>query len=152
LDGVVTMEVRNAAAIDRELRHASTLSVAALIAKGEMVEATQGSFLRGVSEFALADGGSMAPHQHPWDEFYYLLRGTAYMQIGGEAQLLGRGDFVRIPPGLPHTIGSAVSWGYAELPLVLAFSLSRPGDPAEAEPCELAPVTPLDLIADRRAG
>ena len=45
------------------------------------------------------------PHFHPvTEELYYLLRGEALMRFPGEERLVGPGDAIAIPPGVPHQI------------------------------------------------
>ncbi|MEU4822808.1 cupin domain-containing protein [Actinomadura sp. NPDC023710] len=61
------------------------------------------------SRLTLADGADGAlPHRHLRStEFFYVLAGTAEFLLGDVIQSLGRGDFLVIPPGLPHAFGAA---------------------------------------------
>lgn len=136
------MNVRNASGIATRMGHESTVRVVDLVEKGELAQVTAGSFLRSVAEFEMVDDTPMTPHRHPWPEFYYVLSGTACIQIGLDARLIGRGDFVHIPANEPHTIRTAVTYGQPDRPHVLAFSVAWAGNLAEAENCELQRVEP----------
>ena len=43
-----------------------------LVRPREMMEITRGGHLELVSEFEVAGGGLVDPHQHPTHEFYYV--------------------------------------------------------------------------------
>lgn len=58
-----------------------------------------------LAEARLPPGGKTTPHYHPQtEEIYYILRGTATMQIGEELRDVVPGDAIAIPPGLTHQI------------------------------------------------
>ena len=58
-----------------------------------------------LAEARLPVGGSTDPHFHPkTEEIYYILTGTAKMQIGAEIEEVGPGDAISIPPGERHQI------------------------------------------------
>ena len=58
-----------------------------------------------LAEARLPVGGSTDPHYHPLcEEIYFLLEGTAKMQIEADMQNVGPGDAVAIPPGARHQI------------------------------------------------
>ncbi|MGC3968362.1 MAG: cupin domain-containing protein [Pirellulales bacterium] len=58
-----------------------------------------------LAEARLPPGGQTTRHFHPrTEEIYYILVGTARMEIAGEVRELRPGDAVAIPPGLPHQI------------------------------------------------
>jgi mannose-6-phosphate isomerase-like protein (cupin superfamily) len=58
-----------------------------------------------LAEARLPPGSQTAPHYHPQtEEIYYILEGTARMQIGDEVRSVGPGDAIAIPPGAIHTI------------------------------------------------
>jgi quercetin dioxygenase-like cupin family protein len=42
------------------------------------------------------------PHDHPWDEAYYVLDGEVRFTLGAGEQLLKAGDFVYVPGGTAH--------------------------------------------------
>ncbi|HWA98582.1 MAG TPA: cupin domain-containing protein [Pirellulales bacterium] len=61
--------------------------------------------LQSLAEARLPPGASTTPHYHPQtEEIYYLLEGSARMQIGNETRDVGPGDAIAIPPGQTHQI------------------------------------------------
>lgn len=61
--------------------------------------------LQSLAEARLPPGGRTTRHFHPrTEEIYYLLEGTARMEIAGEVCDVGPGDAVAIPPGAAHQI------------------------------------------------
>jgi quercetin dioxygenase-like cupin family protein len=42
------------------------------------------------------------PHEHPWDECYYVVEGRVRFSLDGCEHLLGAGDFAYAPAGTPH--------------------------------------------------
>ncbi|WP_433475863.1 cupin domain-containing protein [Spirillospora sp. CA-142024] len=61
------------------------------------------------SRLTLVDGADGAlPHRHlRSSEFFYILDGAAEFLLGEGIQSLHKGDFLVIPPGLPHAFGAA---------------------------------------------
>lgn len=58
-----------------------------------------------LAEARLPPGTQTTKHFHPrTEEIYYLLEGTARMQIGDETRTVGPGDAIAIPPGAAHQI------------------------------------------------
>jgi mannose-6-phosphate isomerase-like protein (cupin superfamily) len=58
-----------------------------------------------LAEARLPPGAATTPHYHPRaEEIYYILSGTAVMQIDDEKRPVGPGDAVAIPPGCKHQI------------------------------------------------
>lgn len=58
-----------------------------------------------LAEARLPPGQATDPHYHPQtEEIYYILQGTARMQIEAQVQNVGPGDAIAIPPGAPHQI------------------------------------------------
>ena len=58
-----------------------------------------------LAEARLPPGASTTRHFHPLTEaIYYLLEGTALMEIDGERRTVGPGDAIAIPPGQAHQI------------------------------------------------
>ena len=49
------------------------------------------------------------PHQHPWDEAYYILDGSIRFVVDGKTETLERGDFVLVPAGTMHAFEGASS-------------------------------------------
>jgi mannose-6-phosphate isomerase-like protein (cupin superfamily) len=57
-----------------------------------------------VAEFLNPPGFAPPVHRHVIeDELFYLLSGTAEFRCDGQVLPAGRGDFVMLPVGLPHT-------------------------------------------------
>ena len=42
------------------------------------------------------------PHEHPWDEAYYVVAGEMRFHIDGREQLVSAGDFIFAPGGTVH--------------------------------------------------
>ncbi|HWA60656.1 MAG TPA: cupin domain-containing protein [Caulobacteraceae bacterium] len=47
------------------------------------------------------------PHDHPWDEAYYVLAGEVMFLIGETWALYGEGDFLYAPGGVVHAFKGA---------------------------------------------
>jgi quercetin dioxygenase-like cupin family protein len=47
-------------------------------------------------------GVSAPPHRHAFAEAFYVLEGELDFQVGSARLTLGAGDFIHIPPGVPH--------------------------------------------------
>jgi quercetin dioxygenase-like cupin family protein len=46
--------------------------------------------------------GDLAPHRHPWEEWYYVLEGTLEVQVGRQRKCAGPGTFVTLPARCVH--------------------------------------------------
>ena len=58
-----------------------------------------------LAEARLPVGAATTPHYHRvTEEIYYILEGTAQMQIGDELREVRPGDAIAIPPGDVHQI------------------------------------------------
>ena len=58
-----------------------------------------------LAEARLPVGGQTLPHFHPQcEEIYYLLVGTARMQVEDDIRQVGPGDAIAIPAGARHQI------------------------------------------------
>ena len=75
-----------------------------LVNPREMFDITKGGHLELVSEFEVAGGGLVDPHQHPTHEFYYVTSGRGLMTIDGEEREIRQGDLVHIPPNVVHSL------------------------------------------------
>ena len=49
------------------------------------------------------------PHDHPWDEAYYVVAGEVRFQLNGEEQVYKAGDFIYAPGGAVHGFQGASS-------------------------------------------
>ncbi len=58
-----------------------------------------------LAEARLPVGGKTLAHYHPkCEEIYYMLEGTAQMQVEDDVRDVGPGDAIAIPPGARHQI------------------------------------------------
>ena len=58
-----------------------------------------------LAEATMTPGQSTDRHYHKLcEEFYFLLEGTARMEVDGETRAVGPGDAILIPPGARHQI------------------------------------------------
>lgn len=65
--------------------------------------------LQSLAEASIPGGGQTDRHYHKLsEELYFILEGTASMEIDNEVQEVGPGDGILIPPGAWHQI-TAVS-------------------------------------------
>ena len=86
------------------VEHNGTVPVWYFVEPQEMKDITKGGFLELVSEFEVAGGGLVDPHQHPTHEFYYVTSGKGIMNIAGEEREIKQGDLVHIPPDTIHSL------------------------------------------------
>ena len=47
------------------------------------------------------------PHDHPWDEAYYVIDGDVWFLVDDKEYVVGRGDFVYAPGGTVHSFRGA---------------------------------------------
>ena len=47
------------------------------------------------------------PHDHPWDEAYYILEGDVWFLVGDKEQVFSTGDFIYAPGGTLHSFRGA---------------------------------------------
>jgi mannose-6-phosphate isomerase-like protein (cupin superfamily) len=61
-----------------------------------------------LAEATVPPGGATQRHYHRLsEEFYFILEGSAHMEIDGETRLVSPGDAILIPPGAWHQITTA---------------------------------------------
>jgi len=53
-------------------------------------------------EVELPERAGPPPHEHPWDEAYYVVEGEVRFVLGGREQLVKAGDFLYAPGGTVH--------------------------------------------------
>jgi mannose-6-phosphate isomerase-like protein (cupin superfamily) len=71
-----------------------------------------------LAEARLAPGQATTAHYHPQtEEIYFILSGTAHMQIGDHRRTVRSGDAIAIPPGEVHKITNT---GHQQLRLLCA--------------------------------
>jgi quercetin dioxygenase-like cupin family protein len=66
------------------------------------VDHAMGSVHMGVGVCYLDSGGEVQPHVHSFEESFYVLEGSAVLEIGHEKHTLGPGDFGLISTGVRH--------------------------------------------------
>ncbi|HEY4377899.1 MAG TPA: cupin domain-containing protein [Acidimicrobiales bacterium] len=98
------MDVRSIEQVSPVVEHNGTVPVWWLVEPRELFEMTAGGHLELVSEFEVAGGGLVDPHQHPTHEFYYVTSGKGIMSIADEECEISQGDLVRIPPNTVHSL------------------------------------------------
>lgn len=54
---------------------------------------------------ATLPGHEVPIHSHPHEQIGMVFSGTARLRIGDEERVVSKGDFYRIPPGIPHGDG-----------------------------------------------
>jgi quercetin dioxygenase-like cupin family protein len=99
------MDVRKASG-DPVAEHNGTVSTHFLFGKEELRNETSGSYLEFVDIFTVEAGTQLEPHFHNSHEFYFILDGSAVMQVEGTKRIVGPGDLVHIPPNAPHSIAA----------------------------------------------
>jgi quercetin dioxygenase-like cupin family protein len=98
------MDVRSIEQVAPVVEHNGTVPVWWLVEPRELKDLTAGGYLELVSEFEVAGGGEVDPHEHPTHEFYYVTAGKGIMTIGDEVVEISQGDLVRIPPNTVHSL------------------------------------------------
>lgn len=112
------MQIQSAKTITPVILH-EAVKVWGFIPKFSVYEETKDTYLESVEEFSLEPGIRAEPHHHDTHEFFYILEGSATVQIEHEARICSRGDLIRIPRNAVHTARAGVSGVRA-----LAFSVS----------------------------
>src|SRR3982750_4854746 len=85
------MDVRSIEDVTPVVEHNGTVPVWWLVNPREMFDISKGGHLELVSEFEVAGGGFVDPHNHPTHEFYYVTAGRGIMTIEGGARRLPDG-------------------------------------------------------------
>ena len=67
------------------------------------VDHSMGSVHMGVGICYLDPGGEIKPHRHSFEESFYILNGSAIVQIGDQSYEVGPGNYGLIATGKPHT-------------------------------------------------
>ena len=98
------MDVRSIEDVEPIVEHNGTVPVWWLVNPREMFEITKGGHLELVSEFEVAGGGLVDPHEHPTHEFYFVMSGRGVMIVAGEERDVSPGDLVYIPPDAVHSL------------------------------------------------
>jgi quercetin dioxygenase-like cupin family protein len=115
-----------------------SVKVWSFIPKFSAYEETKGTYLEAVEEFTLSPGVRAEPHYHDTHEFFYILEGSAVLQIENEARVCRAGDFIRIPRNAVHT-GKALEHGVRALAFSVSYHEPRGIGYIPAELPEVAP-------------
>ncbi|MBN1315690.1 MAG: cupin domain-containing protein [Anaerolineales bacterium] len=95
-----------------------------LVITGETAGAEKS--MLGISTFT---PGTDTPQKiHEEEEFCYVISGHGQITIGDEAVKYGPGDFIYIPPGIPHGVSNP---GVEDV--VMIFGFSWPGYPTTTD-------------------
>ncbi|HJV46640.1 MAG TPA: cupin domain-containing protein [Bacillota bacterium] len=86
-----------------------------MFVKGQLVEAVETG--AGVTRKLLSKGGSLMMtevtfqknsigdiHSHPHEQISYIVQGSFEFNLGGEIQIIQKGDSVYIPSGISHGV------------------------------------------------
>jgi len=57
------------------------------------------------------EGSGPPPHNHPWDEAFYVLQGQVAFSVGDAEQVAGCGTLVQVPAGTTHWFRFAAGGG-----------------------------------------
>lgn len=57
------------------------------------------------------EGVGPPPHEHPWDEAFFVMKGTVEFTCGGEVKMCASGSLVQIPAGTVHSFRYAAGGG-----------------------------------------
>lgn len=57
------------------------------------------------------EGAGPPPHSHPWDESFYVTRGSVLFSAGGIDHMVGPGTLVHVPAGTVHAFRFAAGGG-----------------------------------------
>jgi len=79
-----------------------------------------------VLHWNMADGSTVPSHEHPQEQFGYVIKGGFQMTIGTEEAILKAGDSYFIPGGVPHFFKAL-----GETEAIDAFSPVREGLPGQ---------------------
>ena len=124
------MDIRNAD-IPPLIEHGGTCLSYQMVPKESMRAETMGGYLEVIGEFELAGSDKLEPHRHDTDEFFYVLRGRAVMEVEGEQAEVGSGDLIHIPRNAVHSIWDADG---TEAFRALGFSISYMPEGGSYEP------------------
>jgi quercetin dioxygenase-like cupin family protein len=58
-------------------------------------------------EVVVPQNAGAPPHQHPWDEAYYIVDGSIRFVVDGKPQTYETGDFLYVPGGTLHAFEGA---------------------------------------------
>jgi quercetin dioxygenase-like cupin family protein len=72
-----------------------------------LLEAAKTGHSFSLMEVELSKDQGPPPHDHPWDEAYYILDGDVWFMVDNAEQVFSAGDFVYAPGGTLHSFRGA---------------------------------------------
>lgn len=72
-----------------------------------LCEAARTNHSFSLMEVVLPKDQGPPPHDHPWDEAYYVIEGQVRFLLGDEVQVFTAGDFIYAPGGTLHAFQGA---------------------------------------------
>ena len=72
-----------------------------------LLEAARTGHNFSIMEVELPRDQGPPPHEHPWDEAYYVLDGDVWFLVGEDEMVVKTGDFVYAPEGTIHSFRGA---------------------------------------------
>jgi mannose-6-phosphate isomerase-like protein (cupin superfamily) len=108
-------------AADAEVLEADPTSAITLLADADD---TDGKLTSNLTHFEPGNAGAPPHHHTRGAELFYVLDGSLQMLLGDEVAVLGRGDFVVVPPGVHHAFAPAAGSG-ADVLIVFAPGTER---------------------------
>lgn len=72
-----------------------------------LLQATKTDNNFSLMEVALPRDQGPPPHDHPWDEAYYIIEGDVWFLVGDKEQVFSTGDFIYAPGGMVHSFRGA---------------------------------------------
>jgi quercetin dioxygenase-like cupin family protein len=73
-----------------------------------LCEAARTAHAFSLMEVVLPQDQGPPPHDHPWDEAYYVLEGEVRFLLGEQEEVFRQGDFVYAPGGTRHAFKGAL--------------------------------------------
>jgi len=72
-----------------------------------LLEASKTDHNFSLMEVELPEGGGPPPHEHPWDEAYYVVDGDVWFLVGDQEMVVSGGDLLYAPAGVVHSFKGA---------------------------------------------
>ena len=72
-----------------------------------LLEAAKTNFRFSLMEVELPKDQGPPPHDHPWDEAYYIIDGDVWFLVDGREGIYSAGDFLYAPGGIVHSFRGA---------------------------------------------
>lgn len=125
------------AATESVAEHNNTATTKYMIPKESLQLETSGTYLGLAGVFEVDAGATLAAHQHPTHEYWFVLEGSGLMQVGDEAERVQVGDLIYTTPNTPHMFTADPGSSFR----AFVFAQSYPGQGSAHVDVDLAPVT-----------